>query len=68
LGFFEIINTVGSAMALQVNYFLVKHGLNVCVIAYVKDEGGNISAMTFVSTFITYCEVLSLFTRFAGTC
>ncbi len=40
LGFFEIINTFGNAMAVQVNNFLAKHGLNVYVIAYVKDEGG----------------------------
>jgi hypothetical protein len=40
IGFFEIVETSENAMVLQVNEVLAKHGLNVQVIAYVKDEGG----------------------------
>jgi hypothetical protein len=43
--FFEITKKFGIAMALQVNEILVKHGFNAWVIAYVKDEGNNLSTM-----------------------
>jgi hypothetical protein len=52
IGFFEITKNFGSAMALQVNEMLAKHGLNACVTTYVKDEGSNISTMTIVLTFV----------------
>jgi len=57
IGFFEIANTSRSAMALQVNDVLAKHGLNACVLAYVKDERSNLSTMTFVLTSVVFCEV-----------
>ncbi len=34
--FFEVVHTFGSALVLQVNDLLAKHGLKVCVIAYIK--------------------------------
>jgi hypothetical protein len=40
IGFFEIVNTSGNAMALQINDVLAKYGLNLRIIAYVNDEGG----------------------------
>jgi len=57
IGFFEIVDTSRSAMALQVNDVLAKHGLNACVLAYVKNEGSNLSTMTFVLTSVVFCEV-----------
>jgi len=33
-------------MALQINDVLAKYGLNVQIITYVKDEGGNLNTMT----------------------
>jgi hypothetical protein len=51
-------------MALQVNEVLTKHGFNVQVIAYVKDEGGNLSTKTTVLMFVVSCEVLGLTTPF----
>jgi hypothetical protein len=51
-------------MVLQVNEVLAKHGLNVRVIAYVKDERGNLSTMTITLTFVVSCEVLGLTTPF----
>jgi hypothetical protein len=55
-------------MALQVNEILVKHGLNACVIAYVKNKGDNISTMTQALTSIVSCEKLVLAHPFVGSC
>jgi hypothetical protein len=43
VGFFEIIDTSGNAMAIQMNDVLAKHGLNTHVLAYVKDERSNLA-------------------------
>jgi hypothetical protein len=64
IGFFEIVDTSRSAMALQVNDVLTKHGLNARVLAYVKDEGSNLSTMTFPLTLVMSCEVLGLLALF----
>lgn len=37
-GIFKIIDTFGNPMVLQVNDLLSKHGPNVSIIAYVKNE------------------------------
>jgi hypothetical protein len=42
IGFFETTKISRSAMALQVNEIFVKHGLNVQVTIYVKDEANNL--------------------------
>ncbi len=68
IGFFEITKNFGSAMALQVNEMLAKHGFNAWVITYVKDERSNISTMTIVLTFIVSCEMLGMATPFVGLC
>jgi hypothetical protein len=54
-------------MALQVNEILGKHGLNACVIAYVKDKRGNLLTMTQVLIFIVSCEKLGLAHPFVGS-
>ncbi len=56
--FFEIIETSGNAMALQVNEVFA----NVWVIEYIKDEKGNLSTMTIALTSVVSCEVLGLTT------
>ncbi len=68
IDFFEIVDTFGNAMALQVNDVLAKYGFNTQIIAYVKDERGNINTMTNALTFIVSCETLSLQTPFVGSC
>jgi hypothetical protein len=68
IGFFEIVETSKNTMALQVNEVFAKHGLNAWVIAYVKNEGGNLSTMTIALTSIVSCEVLGLTTPFVGAC
>jgi hypothetical protein len=40
IGFFEIVKISGNAMVLQLSEVLAKHGLDVQVIVYVKDDGG----------------------------
>jgi hypothetical protein len=50
--FFEITKTFGNAMGLQVNEMLAKHGFNVEVITYFKDEGNNISTMIIIMTSV----------------
>lgn len=50
------------------NDLLSKHGLNVCVIAYVKNEGGNIYTMIYVLTYVMSYEIFRLFTPFVQTC
>jgi hypothetical protein len=55
MGFFEIIETIGNALALQVNDLFAKHKLNAYVFTYVKDEGNNFSTMTSILTSIGSC-------------
>lgn len=55
--FVKTLNFFGSAMALQVNEVLAKHGLNVWVIAQVKDKGANLSTITQT---LTSCDGLGL--------
>jgi hypothetical protein len=55
MGFFETIETIGNALALQVNDLFAKHKLTAYVLTYVKDEGNNFSTMTFVFTSIVSC-------------
>jgi hypothetical protein len=47
-------------MTLQVNDVLAQYGLNIQIIAYVKDEGGNLNTMTNALTFVASCETLGL--------
>jgi hypothetical protein len=68
LGFKKNIDTFGNPMVLQVNDLLSKHGLNVCVIAWVKNEGGNLSSMIYVLTYVVFYEIFCLFTPFVQTC
>jgi hypothetical protein len=52
----EITKKIKNAMTLQVNKILAKHEFNVWIIAYVEDEGSNLSTMTQALTFIVPCE------------
>jgi hypothetical protein len=68
IGFFEIVDTTGSVMALQVHDVLAKHGLITQVIAYVKNKGSNLSTMTIALTSVILCQALGLTTPFVGAC
>jgi len=52
MGFFKIVKTTKGVLALQMNDLLVKRGLNVHVLVYVKDQANNLSIMTFIFTLI----------------
>jgi len=65
--FFETINTFGNVMAIQMNNVFAKHGLNIHVLAHVKDEGNNLATMTSALTFVVSYEVLGLSTSFVGS-
>lgn len=57
MGFFEIANTFRNAIALQENNVLVKHMLDVYVLAYVRDKRNNLSTMIFILTsIVSYME------------
>jgi hypothetical protein len=68
IGFFEIVDPFGNVMALQVNDVFTKYGLNIRIITYVKDEGGNLNTMTNALTSIVSCETLGLQTPLVGSC
>jgi hypothetical protein len=52
---------------LQVNEVFAKHGLNVQVIIYVKEEGGDLSTMTTILTSIVSGRVLGFAIPFVGS-
>jgi len=68
IGLLETINTFGIAMASKVNEMLSTYGLNVKIFPYVKDEGNNLSTMTFALIPFISCQILGLRTPFIGSC
>jgi len=50
IGLFETTNTFGATMAIQVNDVLTTYGLNVKILAHVKNEGNNLTTMTIALT------------------
>jgi hypothetical protein len=48
--------------------YLNKFGLRKKIIAYVKDEGFNLNAMTFALKFVISCETLNLQENVNSTC
>lgn len=68
INLFKTLNTFWTTMALQVNEVLTTYGLNVKIIAYVKDECNYFSTMIITLAFIVLFEVLGLTTPFIGNC
>jgi hypothetical protein len=68
IGLFETTNISRVAMAIQVNEMLVAYGLNVKILAYVKEEGNNLCTMTSALTFVISYELLGLTTPFIRSC
>ncbi len=64
----ETVDRSANAMVIQVKGVLAKHGLNINILAYVKNEGKNLATMTFALTFVVSCEVLGLLAPFVGSC
>ncbi len=66
--FFGIVKILKNAIVLQVNEVFAKHGFNVLVIIYFKEERGDLSTMTIILTSIVSCRVLGFAIPFAGSC
>jgi hypothetical protein len=64
---FEVHNTIGVAITNQVKVLLDVFGLLDKIIAYVKDEGSNLSILTLVLINVVTCSPLQLTIRFVGS-
>ncbi len=56
VNFFDTTNISTYAMVIQVNNVFAKHGLNIHIFAYVKNEGNNLATMTFTLTFVVFWD------------
>jgi hypothetical protein len=68
MGFFETTNMSRIAMAVQVKDFLSLYNLLNKLIAYVKDEGGNLSTLAQALTLVVNCGLLGLVVLWQGFC
>jgi hypothetical protein len=59
---------LGATMATQVNEMLTTYGLNVKILAYVKNESNDLNTMISALTFAVSCKLLGLRTSFIGSC
>jgi type IV pilus biogenesis protein CpaD/CtpE len=57
---FEANETIGQAMARNLIELLDQYNLRKKIVAYVKDKGANLNAMTIALKFVVNCEVLSM--------
>jgi hypothetical protein len=67
IGLFEANETTRQAMARNLIKLLNQYDLRKKIVAYVKDEGTNLNAMTRALKFVVNCEVLGLEKGFQGT-
>jgi len=65
---FEAKEIIRQAMARNLTKLLNEYDLMKKIVAYVKDEGENLNAMTIVLIFVVNCEVLGMEESFQGTC
>lgn len=65
---FELHETSEQSMAIQLQSLLEKYGLLHQVIAFVKDEGSNLTIMATILQSIVDCEPLKLLRVYDGTC
>ncbi len=60
VGLFETTDTIRVVMAAQVRDFMVSYNLLKKLIAYVKDEGGNLSTFAWALSLVVSCTLLTL--------
>jgi hypothetical protein len=65
---FKATKTNGQALARSITKLLDKYGLRKKIIAYIKDEGSNLNAMTIILYVVVNCESFGLEESFQGTC
>ncbi len=68
IGLFDVTNNTGQTLVRSLTMLLDKYGLRKKIIAYVKDKGSNINAMTVALKVVVNCEFLGLEESFQGTC
>jgi hypothetical protein len=68
ISLFEVLETMGQALAKNLKELLDSYGLNKKNIAYVKDEGVDLNSMTITFQLIINREVVGLEKSFNGTC
>ncbi len=67
VGLFEMDETIGKSMVVWFKSLLSKFGLMHRVIAFVKDEGNNLSIMATKLCFIIICQPLKFNHVYEGT-
>jgi hypothetical protein len=68
MGIFEATNTSRVVMVAQVKELLLSYNLLDKLIAYVKDEGGNLSTFTRALSSMVSCAPLKLAAPWQGSC
>jgi hypothetical protein len=68
MGLFEATDTFGVTMAAQVKELLSSYNLLEKLIAYVKDEGGNMSTLARALSSVVSCACLKLAAPWQGFC
>jgi hypothetical protein len=68
MGLFETTNMFQITMAMQVKELLSSHNLLYKLIAYVKDEGCNLSTLAQALTSMVSCGPLALVALWQGSC
>jgi hypothetical protein len=57
---FEALKTTRHALTRNLTELLDQYGLRKSIIAYAKNKGSNLNAMTNVFNFVVWCEILGL--------
>jgi hypothetical protein len=68
VGIFEVHNTTCAPWKNHVKVLLDFFGLLDKIIAYVKDEGSNLSTLTLALTHVVTCSPLQSTSSFVGSC
>jgi len=68
IGLFEMDDTSGRSMVVQLESLFSKFGLMHLVIAFVKNKGSNFSTIAITLHFIIICQPLKLNQVYEGTC
>ncbi len=68
VGLFEAIDMFGVVMVAQMKELLSSYNLLDKLIAYVKDEGGNLSTLAQACTFVVSCGPLALVVPWQRSC
>jgi len=64
---FEAIETTWQALAINLNNLLDSFGFREKIIAFVKDEGANLNAMTLALRFVVNYDILGWEESFSGS-